>query len=262
MKRKEEMKTDEALKCIWMTAGIVGYKLCEQEFDCENCAFDRAIRGLTPEHRAVGATADQSLDGASDMIQEQGYRMDGSAFYHPAHLWLRVEEGGRVRVGLDDFGQKLTGRIYSVHLPESDSTILRDGGSWSITHGFGETLLSGGACGRIVEVNRKLELSPSLINVDPYGKGWAFVLEPDDLLQSLKSLQYGGSARRWVGEEIHKLRQLSEESIAEAGITLPDGGVLVSEFSGVASARIINLFLAARGSDPAGTDNATKLERR
>jgi len=31
-------------KCIWMECGYVEYKLCDRDFDCENCPFDKAIK--------------------------------------------------------------------------------------------------------------------------------------------------------------------------------------------------------------------------
>jgi hypothetical protein len=30
-------------QCIWMKAGVVNYKICENAFDCTSCAFDKAI---------------------------------------------------------------------------------------------------------------------------------------------------------------------------------------------------------------------------
>jgi hypothetical protein len=32
-------------RCVWMQAGVVGYKLCDREFDCDRCPFDAALRG-------------------------------------------------------------------------------------------------------------------------------------------------------------------------------------------------------------------------
>lgn len=32
------------LKCIWMTSGLVAYKLCNFQFNCENCEFDKVFR--------------------------------------------------------------------------------------------------------------------------------------------------------------------------------------------------------------------------
>ena len=34
----------ESSPCIWMQAGIVGYKFCESDYLCSTCRFDRALR--------------------------------------------------------------------------------------------------------------------------------------------------------------------------------------------------------------------------
>lgn len=36
-------KYDE-VKCIWADSGIIGYKLCDKNFDCENCELDKVLR--------------------------------------------------------------------------------------------------------------------------------------------------------------------------------------------------------------------------
>jgi hypothetical protein len=30
-------------KCIWMLAGVIDYKLCDREYDCEHCLLDIAL---------------------------------------------------------------------------------------------------------------------------------------------------------------------------------------------------------------------------
>ena len=32
-------------QCVWMKAGVVNYKICENAFDCTTCAFDKMISG-------------------------------------------------------------------------------------------------------------------------------------------------------------------------------------------------------------------------
>ncbi len=51
MSNETELKLNkyEMLKCIWMTSGVIDYKLCDNNFDCENCPFDRIIRNLSNE---------------------------------------------------------------------------------------------------------------------------------------------------------------------------------------------------------------------
>jgi hypothetical protein len=34
----------ESMKCIWMASQVVEYKLCDNNFDCENCQFDKVMR--------------------------------------------------------------------------------------------------------------------------------------------------------------------------------------------------------------------------
>ena len=31
------------MKCVWMSSGNVDYKLCDQNFDCDHCAFDKKL---------------------------------------------------------------------------------------------------------------------------------------------------------------------------------------------------------------------------
>ena len=31
-------------QCIWMSAGVISYKLCPINYDCENCDFDTVMR--------------------------------------------------------------------------------------------------------------------------------------------------------------------------------------------------------------------------
>jgi hypothetical protein len=35
-------------KCVWMESGVVNYKLCDFEYNCEACPFDQALREGTP----------------------------------------------------------------------------------------------------------------------------------------------------------------------------------------------------------------------
>ena len=47
-------------KCVWMESGVVTYKLCDCEYNCEACPFDRALRdGTSPSVRS-GSAKDES----------------------------------------------------------------------------------------------------------------------------------------------------------------------------------------------------------
>lgn len=47
-------------KCIWMDAGVVSFKLCTSQFQCNLCEFDRAM-GSRAKQTKIDATADKLL---------------------------------------------------------------------------------------------------------------------------------------------------------------------------------------------------------
>ncbi len=47
----------ERLPCIWMTAGLVRWRLCDREYDCDHCPLDAALRGVTVEAEEANPSA-------------------------------------------------------------------------------------------------------------------------------------------------------------------------------------------------------------
>lgn len=238
------------IKCVWMLAGVVDYKLCDREYDCDRCPFDQAFRDSA--HAAKSELQPMTNDGlrCTDL---QGYEIAPMLFYHPAHVWARIEDEGSVRVGLDDFGQKLAGRVYSVHLPVEGASVESGDPCWQINHHAGESALACPVAGTIQTVNSKLEQHPSLINSDPYGEGWGVVIKPSKLEQCLKQLYYGRKVELWYQCDIDRLYQAMNEvllgSIPSIGATMQDGGAEVRDFKSLLTAdqmrRVINSFLSA-----------------
>ncbi|MCL4500963.1 MAG: hypothetical protein M1438_03780, partial [Deltaproteobacteria bacterium] len=38
--------------CIWMEAGVIDFKICDRDFDCLSCDFDRVMRETAAQHLA------------------------------------------------------------------------------------------------------------------------------------------------------------------------------------------------------------------
>ena len=245
---------NHTLECVWMLAGVVDYRLCDLEYDCDNCPFDRVISEGSHKHDSridYGSTLDRAtLTTASRDAVVNPSQLPAALFYHPAHIWARVEEGGSIRAGLDDFAQRLVGRIYSVMLPHDRSSVRRGEACWRVAHQAGETALVSPISGVLRRVNDRLAQTPSLLNRDPYGEGWALIIEPTNLEDSLKALLYGSKALEWHRSELAKLykhtNELLSEPFAAAGVTLPDGGLrkdFMNELDGDQIRRLIGSFL-------------------
>lgn len=104
----------------------------------------------------------------------------GDLKFLKSHEWARVEDDGKVTIGISDQAQSLLGDLVYVELP-----------------GVGDQVEAGTACavvesvkaasdvyaplsGKVLEVNEALSDKPETINEDAYGDGWLFTMSIDD----------------------------------------------------------------------------------
>jgi hypothetical protein len=43
-------------QCVWMRARVVNFKLCNNTYDCADCAFDKAMSEAWKPSRDLGST--------------------------------------------------------------------------------------------------------------------------------------------------------------------------------------------------------------
>ena len=113
-------------------------------------------------------------------------------FYTESHEWVR-QEGQAARVGITDHAQaELTDVVY-VELPKV-GTQAEAGGQIAVVESVkAASDIYAPVKGTVVEVNKALEGNPALINTDPFGEGWIFVLKmdsPDDVKQLKDAAAY------------------------------------------------------------------------
>jgi glycine cleavage system H protein len=141
----------------------------------------------------------------------KGYDMPDELYYHEEHSWARVK-GNRVTVGMDDMFQKEAGDIVFVDLPEEEDEVEQGEVCGKIQSRKWIGKLCAPVSGEIVEINEELEDDTSLINQDPYGKGWILVIEATDVENDLANLMHGDSLLPFIDQEI----QRTEEEKAKA----------------------------------------------
>ena len=106
-------------------------------------------------------------------------------FYTESHEWVR-REGENARDGITDHAQaELTDVVY-VELPKVGATAQARGQIAVVESVKAASDIYAPIKGTVVDVNKALEGNPALINTDPFGEGWIFVLKmdtPDDVKQ-------------------------------------------------------------------------------
>ena len=105
--------------------------------------------------------------------------------YTESHEWVRVE-GENARVGITDHAQaELTDVVY-VELPKMGAQLEARGNAAVVESVKAASDIYAPVSGEVVEVNEALSSNPALVNTDPFGEGWIFVVKmtsPDDAQQ-------------------------------------------------------------------------------
>ena len=243
-----------------MEAGVVDFKICNLCFDCANCEFDRAMTAAAVQSLAQRQTGEPPSDrqeritswkeklrqrSFEQLLENQrecfastdrpvvrdifGFAVPTSIYLHRGHTWAALESCGRVRIGLDDFSQKVLGPAEEMKLPQPGQDVhFNHVGLNLVRHGKKAAVLAP-MDGRIEVVNPRIKERPALAHDDPYGEGWLFVVTPTNLKEDLEYMLFGQRNVAWVENEAHKLLGMLESS---AGVTLPSGGAIIDDVYG------------------------------
>jgi glycine cleavage system H lipoate-binding protein len=153
------------------------------------------------------------------------FNMRQGFYYHQGHTWAHPEDGDVVRVGIDDFAQKLLGPADALEAPAVGTSIEQGEKGWKLRIGTQAVDLLSPVDGEVVEVNEKVVCSPEVINEDPYEKGWLLKVRVPGVRRNLRNLLSGEVAQSWMEMTVRSLR---DQVAAEMGPVLQDGGVPVS----------------------------------
>jgi len=108
------------------------------------------------------------------------FRVAAGRFYSPEGvwaLWLQPEKDNRVRVGLTDFVQQRSGDVAFLSV-KAPGTRVKAGDELAELETVKVNLsVHTPVAGTIVEINKVLDLTPEVLNTDPYGDGWLAVIE-------------------------------------------------------------------------------------
>jgi glycine cleavage system H lipoate-binding protein len=150
-------------------------------------------------------------------------------YLHRGHAWAMLESTGQVRVGLDDFSQKILGPADEIKLPEVGKVYYQDHLCMALFRQGRKASFEAPVDGVIEAINPKVRANLSLIHDDPYGEGWLFLVKPNNLRRNLENLLSGEAGATWINEESHRLLNLMDTQV---GVTLPEGGSVIDDLYG------------------------------
>jgi len=144
-------------------------------------------------------------------------------YYHLGHSWAAPEGKNVVKVGVDDFAQRLVGRIDAIRVPGIGSTIRQGERGWTLKVDSKEIDMISPVDGTVIDVNEKIIHSPGNINQYPY-VNWLMKVETPKFSANKRQLLSGNMAKKWM-EEVKET--LFSKMNYNLGLLYQDGGSLV-----------------------------------
>jgi glycine cleavage system H protein len=117
--------------------------------------------------------------------------------YTESHEWIK-REGDNIRVGITDHAQAELTDVVFVELPKIDRQVNAKEAIAVVESVKAASDIYAPVKGKIVEANKALESNPALINTDPFGEGWLFVLKIDNA-DDLKQLKDAAAYKKQIG---------------------------------------------------------------
>lgn len=260
--------------CIWMQAGLVGFKDCNNFYDCTTCRYDLGMckkvekgnqiswqdamrkrpdinricrhsltgriekRSCAYDYECSKCDFDQFFEDVwttkNKTVPEEarhikGFDVPEGYYFHDGHTWARIESGGYIRIGLDDFSLKLLGKADTLDLPLMGKTFDQGVAGWGLRRKENTADVLSPVNGVIVEVNSQVREKPELANREPYGDGWLFMVRTPDIKGTVKKLMDDTASPGWISDEVVKLEKMVEEV---AGPLAADGGYFKEDIYG------------------------------
>jgi glycine cleavage system H lipoate-binding protein len=179
-------------------------------------------------NKPVKAAGNKKVGQQSKLTFVEWFNLADNFFYHQGHSWMIPESGNVVRIGIDDFAQKLLGKPSGVKFPGLGSQLLQGSPGWQIEVDSKSIDILSPVNGEVIAINEEIFKSPELLNNDPYSKGWIIKARVSRLQDNKNNLLSGKMAKAWIQETINSLR---EKVAGTAGIMMRDGGVPLTGFA-------------------------------
>lgn len=91
--------------------------------------------------------------------------------YSSKHVWIKIE-GNTALIGITDYAQQQLGDIIYIDINSLGNQLKLDEifGTVEAIKTVSDLFMP--VDGKVLEMNHELENLPTLVNTDPYGKGW------------------------------------------------------------------------------------------
>jgi len=233
-------KPHEELPCIWVLSGVLSYRLCDRDYECDGCELHHALsgegraschhaEGQSPESIHIPDAASPSGQAGSHLSHLlSGCRLYLDRPYRPPHFWLAETDTDVVTVGLDGSLLRILRPIRRIVSPGPGLYLERDQPCGWIAREHLAVPLKMPIAGEVVETN------VAHAEVDdpcrlPEGEDWLFRVRPAEPLDNVSGIVRAEDTLAWYADRLRIVKQAILEALgvlgeSAVGPVLADGG--------------------------------------
>ncbi|MFT4730643.1 MAG: glycine cleavage system H protein [Granulosicoccus sp.] len=105
----------------------------------------------------------------------------GDLKFATSHEWVRVEDDGTLTIGISAHAQEQLGDLVFVETPEIDRVCEAAEAIAVVESVKAASDIYAPVNGTVIDANGELADNPELVNTDPFGAGWIFKIQPDEI---------------------------------------------------------------------------------
>ncbi|NOQ23793.1 MAG: hypothetical protein GQ564_00385 [Bacteroidales bacterium] len=164
-------------------------------------------------------------------LSEKILKIPLGLFYSKNHTWMQLEKSGNAKVGLDDLLMHITGEVNVSNFKQPGEKVRPGDVIAQIEQNGKQLNISSPISGEVQSVNTSINEDPSIINEDPYGKGWILKIKPEKWIAETNTCLVAEDAEEWLKNELTRFKDFVASSMGnlspEPSMTiLQDGGEL------------------------------------
>lgn len=230
-------KPQDELPCIWVLSGVLSYRLCDRDYDCESCELYQALSGcsrLGQVHRTKDWTGVPSATTPAGQVSAHltyllaGCRLYLDRPYRPPHFWLDVTEPDRIAIGLDGALVRMLRPIRRVVTPGVGLHLERDQPCGWIARDHLAVPLNMPIAGEVIETNANYTGAEEPCRL-PEGEDWLFRVRPDEPPEDVPGVVGAEETLAWYADRMRTVKQailaaISGPHAAGVGPVMADGG--------------------------------------
>ncbi len=192
-------------------------------------AITLLVTGIVIYQRTRRAVMKADHFRMSPALNSESILAPGGLYFDKTHTWAFMEKDGRVRIGIDDFLQHLTGPLTRIKMKEPGEKVRKGEKIITLVREGKQLEIYAPVSGTILQQNQALLTNSTMVNTSPYADGWIYTIEPVSWAREIQFMFMGSDYKEWLSEEFSRLRDFFASSVQSnemvyEHVVLQDGG--------------------------------------